>query len=130
MTATQPEGRPKPARVTGPKHLIAAGMYSIGGLKRLWAETAFRHEVLVIVVVLAGLFLFGASLLQILIATILLLLLIATEALNTALECIVDHVSPGWAEFARDAKDLGSLAVLCILLANGVWLVTVAVSLI
>jgi len=69
-------------------------MYSIGGLKRLWAETAFRHEVLVIVVVLAGLFLFGASLLQILIATILLLLLIATEALNTALECIVDHVSP------------------------------------
>lgn len=105
-------------------------MYSIGGLKRLWAETAFRYEVLVIVVVLAGLFLFGASLLQILIATILLLLLIATEALNTALECIVDHVSPGWAEFARDAKDLGSLAVLCILLANGVWLVTVAISLI
>ncbi len=85
---------------------------------------------LAIVIVLAGLFLFGASLLQVLIAAILILLLIATEALNTALECIVDHVSPGWAEFARDAKDLGSLAVLCILLANGVWLVTVAVSLI
>lgn len=115
--------------MTGPKHLIAAGQYSLGGLKRLWAETAFRHEVLAIIVVLAGLFLLGASLWQILVATILILLLIATEALNTALECIVDHLSPDWAEFARDAKDLGSLAVLCILLANGVWLVSVAISL-
>ena len=97
-------------------------------MKRLWAEAAFRHEVLAIVLVLAGLCLFGASLSQILIATILILLLIATEALNTALECIVDHISPGWAEFARDAKDLGSLAVLCILLANGVWLISVAAS--
>lgn len=104
-------------------------MYSLGGLRRLWAETAFRHEVLAIAIVEAGLFLFGASFGQILIATILILLLIATEALNTALECIVDHVSPDWAEFARDAKDLGSLAVLCILLANGIWLVSVAVSL-
>jgi diacylglycerol kinase (ATP) len=110
-------------------HLFAACRYSLGGLKRLWAETAFRHEVLAIILVLAGLFLFGASALQILVATILVLLLIATEALNTALECVVDHVSPGWAEFARDAKDLGSLAVMCILLANGVWLISVAVSL-
>lgn len=104
-------------------------MFSIGGLKRLWGETAFRHEVLAIILVLAGLFVFGATLLQILTATILILILIATEALNTALECIVDHVSPDWAEFARDAKDLGSLAVMCVLLANGVYLVSVAVSL-
>lgn len=104
-------------------------MFSIGGLKRLWGETAFRHEVLAIILVLAGLFVFGAALPQILTATILILILIATEALNTALECIVDHVSPDWAEFARDAKDLGSLAVMCVLLANGVYLVSVAVSL-
>lgn len=115
--------------MNGPKHLIAAVMFSIGGLKRLWGETAFRHEVLAIILVLAGLFVFGAALPQILTATILILILIATEALNTALECIVDHVSPDWAEFARDAKDLGSLAVMCVLLANGVYLVSVAVSL-
>lgn len=115
--------------MTGPKHLLAAARYSLGGLKRLWAETAFRHEVMAIVAVMAGLLLFGATALQILIATILVLLLIATEALNTALECIVDHVSPDWAEFARDAKDLGSLAVMCVLLGNGVWLISVAVSL-
>ncbi len=46
------------------------------------------------------------------------LLLVAAEALNTAIEVVVDHLAPGWAEFARDAKDLGSLAVLCLILAN------------
>ena len=41
------------------------------------------------------------------------LLLIAVEALNTALEVLVDHLSPGWSAWAKEAKDLGSLAVAC-----------------
>jgi diacylglycerol kinase (ATP) len=45
----------------------------------------------------------------------LVLLLIAVEALNTALEVLVDHLSPGWSQFAKDAKDLGSLAVACVI---------------
>jgi diacylglycerol kinase (ATP) len=53
------------------------------------------------------------------------LLLIATEALNTAIEVLVDHVSPNWSEAARDAKDLGSLAVMALLWANGVFVVYV-----
>ncbi len=48
----------------------------------------------------------------------LVLLLVATEALNTALEVLVDHLSPGWSEFAKDAKDLGSLAVACVVAIN------------
>lgn len=52
---------------------------------------------------------------------ILWLLLVAIEALNTAVEAIVDHVSPHWSEAARDAKDLGSLAVMALLCANGVF---------
>jgi len=47
------------------------------------------------------------------------LLLVAVKALNTAIECIVDHVTGDWAEFARNAKDLGFLAVLCVLLGGG-----------
>jgi diacylglycerol kinase (ATP) len=43
------------------------------------------------------------------------LLLIAVEALNTALEVLVDHLSPGWSQFAKEAKDLGSLAVACVI---------------
>jgi len=51
--------------------------------------------------------------------------LVAVEALNTAIECIVDHLAPQWEEFARDAKDLGSLATMCLLCANGVFVGTV-----
>ncbi len=38
-------------------------------------------------------------------------MLFATEALNTAIEEVVDRISPEWSLAARNAKDLGSLAV-------------------
>jgi diacylglycerol kinase (ATP) len=113
----------RPERVTGPKHVIAALLYSLGGIRRLWAETAFRHEVLLAALVLGGLFALGASAQTLVIAAILALVLIAVEALNTAIEILVDNASPEWSEFARDAKDLGSLAVFCLLLANGLYLI-------
>ena len=53
----------------------------------------------------------------------LVLLLVAFEALNTAIECIVDHLAPQWQEFARDAKDLGSLATMCMLITSGIFFV-------
>ncbi|MCK4713510.1 MAG: diacylglycerol kinase, partial [Marinosulfonomonas sp.] len=111
-----------PTRVTGIKHVFAATRYSIGGLKRLWGEAAFRHEVLLYLIVLGIFAGIGANMGEFLGATILALLLIATEALNTAIEAVVDHISPEWNEFARDAKDLGSLAVMCLLIANALFL--------
>lgn len=118
----------RPNRITGPKHLLAAGSYSLGGLRRLWAETAFRHEVLGGGLALGLLLGVGATLLQLLGFGLLFLLLIAVEALNTAVEEIVDHLSPGWSTMARNAKDLGSLAVLCVLLANGLYLAVVVLG--
>jgi diacylglycerol kinase (ATP) len=50
----------------------------------------------------------------------LVLLLVAFEALNAAIECIVDHLALQWQEFARDAKNLGSLATMCMLILNGI----------
>lgn len=122
MTGPEPDQRQKPARISGPAHVLAAASYSVGGLRRLWKETAFRHEALAFVgalVLLGGL---GASLAEFGLLLGLFFLLVAVEALNTAIECIVDHLAPDWQEFARDAKDLGSLAVMCILLAAGVFL--------
>jgi diacylglycerol kinase (ATP) len=117
--------RPKPDRITGIAHVFAAGAYSIGGLRRLWQETAFRHIVLALAVCMAAFTLMGASYVEYGILLILFFCLVATEALNTAIECIVDHLAPDWAEFARDAKDLGSLATMCLLCANGVFIGTV-----
>ena len=53
--------------------------------------------------------------------------LIAVEALNTALEVLVDHLSPGWSQFAKDAKDLGSLAVVCVLGLIGLYVLGVLI---
>ena len=108
----------KPARKTGIAHFFAAAGYSAGGLRRLWSESAFRQEMLGLVVVPVVLWLFGGTALHYLVFAGLALLVVALEALNTALECLVDHLTQHWAEFARDAKDLGSLAVLCGLLCH------------
>lgn len=114
--------RPKPERITGLRHFFAAATYSFGGIKRLWQETAFRHIVTVCAICIVGLAAIGATLPQIGGFAILVLLLVAAEALNTAIECVVDHLAPDWQEFARDAKDLGSLATMCLLVANGLYL--------
>ena len=116
---------PVPPRKTGLAHLLAATRYSLQGARRLWHEAAFRHEVLAAALVLPALALLGAPLWALAVQAVLVLILIATEALNTAIEELVDHLTADWAAFAANAKDLGSLAVMCLLLANGVWLATV-----
>jgi diacylglycerol kinase (ATP) len=103
----------KPPRKSGIAHFFAAASYSLGGLRRLARESAFRQEVLLILALVVVFVLFGASVPELLGLLALGLLLIAVEALNTALEVLVDHLSPGWSQFAKDAKDLGSLAVAC-----------------
>lgn len=103
----------KPARKSGLAHFFAAAGYSAAGLRRLARESAFRQEVALIVALLVLFLGLGASLPEVLGLLGLGLLLIAVEALNTAIEVVVDHLSPGWSAFAKDAKDLGSLAVAC-----------------
>ena len=117
----------KPPRKTGIAHFFAAAGYSMGGLKRLAQESAFRQEVALIAGLFVGLVIFGASLPEVLGLLALGLLLIAVEALNTALEVLVDHLSTGWSQFAKEAKDLGSLAVACTI---GLLLIYSAVALI
>lgn len=111
-----------PPRQAGFAHLVAATRYSLSGIRRLWREAAFRHEVLGAAVILPGLALVGAPVWALAVQAVLVLILIAAEALNTALEEVVDHLTRDWADFAKHAKDLGSLAVMCLLVANGVWL--------
>jgi diacylglycerol kinase (ATP) len=103
---------------TGIAHLFAATRYSFGGVRRLWQETAFRHMALAFPVCGTVLALAGATWIEYCILLVLFFALIAVEALNTAIECIVDHLASDWQEFAHDAKDLGSLATMCMICAN------------
>lgn len=122
MTEKHATSIPRPGRVTGPAHLVAAAGYSAAGARRLWQETAFRHIVLALLVCLALFAAIGAGAFEFAGLLVLFFCLVAVEALNTAIECIVDHLAPDWQEFARDAKDLGSLATMCLLCANGLFI--------
>ncbi|TAG20103.1 MAG: diacylglycerol kinase [Rhodobacterales bacterium] len=111
----------KPPRKTGVAHFFAAASYSQAGARRLWRESAFRQEVLALVVLILVFAVTGASLGEGVGLILLGLMVLAVEALNTALEELVDHLSPGWSEFAKNAKDLGSFAVACALTATGLY---------
>lgn len=103
----------KPPRKSGVAHFFAAAGYSRGGLQRLARESAFRQEAALVALLLVLFVVFGASIPEVLGLLAFGLALVAVEALNTALEVLVDQLSPGWSQFAKDAKDLGSLAVAC-----------------
>ncbi len=92
-------------------HFVDAAGYSAQGMRRLMRETAARQELAAAVLGVAVLALRGASGLQIAVFVMLMMGLLAVEAVNTAFEEVVDHLSPGWSEMAKNVKDLGSLAV-------------------
>ncbi|MGH6858786.1 MAG: diacylglycerol kinase [Phyllobacterium sp.] len=103
---------------TGIRHLLAAGHYSMGGARRLLKETAARHEIAAYLVMLALFAAIGARGAHYMALTVFFLLLLAVEALNTAIEEVVDHISRDYSAAARHAKDLGSFAVFCLLAIN------------
>lgn len=111
----------KPSPRTGLPHLIAATGYSLAGLGRLWREVAFRQEVFAGGAGLLILLVSGAAIHSLAIFVMLLMALLAVEAINTAIEVIVDHLSPEWSEFGKQAKDIGSAAVLLMIGVNAIW---------
>ncbi len=121
--------RPFFKKTTGFRHLIAAASYSLKGAERLLHESAARHEIIAYLIATALFSLLRASLIHYLVLTCLFLLLLAIEALNTAIEEIVDHISPDYSLAARNAKDLGSFAVSCVLGINAVFIAYVAFDL-
>lgn len=102
-------------------HIVDAAGYSLAGFRRLWAETAARLEILAAAIIVAGLIWRGAALWQWLVVLFLFALVLVIEALNTAIEVLTDRVSPEWSQTAKDAKDLGSLAVGLMLTVCGVF---------
>lgn len=96
----------------GPVGVWRAFMWSLKGLTTAFRiESSFRLEVyLALVLAPLGFWLGGDALERALLVGCLLLVLSA-ELLNSALEAIVDKVSPEFHEFAGRAKDMGSAAV-------------------
>lgn len=110
---------------TGIRHFFAAAGYSWGGFQRLLQEAAFRQELLFAAVSLILLIAVGASFGEIIIAMVIFLGVFAVEAMNTAVEEVIDRISPEISNVGKYAKDLGSFAVFCMLVAAGLYMLYV-----
>ncbi len=106
---------------TGLRHFFFAALYSWQGLRRLIKEAAFRHQLGAFVFGLIVLIAVGVSIERLVGYLILMLIMFAVEGLNTAIEEIMDRISPEYSDAARNAKDLGSFAAACLIGANAIY---------
>lgn len=108
------------------RHVVHAAGYSAAGLRHLFStELAARIEVAAGILAVLWLLILGRPLRDFVIIVMLFLVLISIEALNTAIERIVDRLSPELSDFGKYSKDLGSAAVFTMLAAAGVFLIAV-----
>lgn len=108
-----------PEKKTGIAHFFAAARYSLQGLKFMTGEVPFRHEVAALTLILFMLLFLGASALTIILTFSFGIATIAIEAVNSAIELIIDRTSPEISNYAKNAKDVGSFAVACMMIATG-----------
>ena len=95
--------------------------YSLDGLSYLMSsEFAARLEIYAFFWIICLLLFLQAPLAVLVTTVILFCVLIAVEALNTAIEVLVDRVSPEISDTGKRGKDLGSFSVMCLIVANGV----------
>lgn len=109
---------------TGCKRLLYAFGYSMQGLfAALRYEIAFRQAFLLLLAAGIGSFFLDVSPVERLSMIAVLLLVVMVEALNSAIECVVDRISTEPHLLSGRAKDYGSLAVLiAIIIALATWL--------
>jgi diacylglycerol kinase (ATP) len=107
-----------------PKYsLFANTTYALKGLVDLIkTESSFRLEILVLLIAIPIIIFIDKSMLEKLFLFSSIMLILIVEAMNGAVERVVDLVSPDYNELAGKAKDAGSAAVfLSITLAVVVW---------
>lgn len=108
---------------SGLKRIFSAFFYSMDGLRTAWRyEHAFRQELVITVSGIVGALLIPVTLLERVILIGVLLLVLIVELLNSAIEAAVDRVSLERNPLSKNAKDLGSAAVmLSMLMAAIAW---------
>ncbi len=112
-----------PSKKTGLARVIAAFNYSLDGLRAAFiSEAAFRQEIILFFLLLPVVFFLPVSNY---IKCLLLMantLVLIVELLNSGIEAVVDMTSPEYHKLAKQAKDMGSAAVLLsLLLSVSLW---------
>jgi len=108
------------------RHVVYAAGYSMAGLVYMMrSEIAARSEVVAVALAILWLAVLGRPISNYLVLLMLACILFAVEAVNTAIEVLVDRLSPEQSNFAKIVKDLGSTAVFFLLAASGLYLAAV-----
>lgn len=124
MNPANPDPNRTTSQTSKSTGFLHAARNSIDGLRVLAAEKAVQRELLVLCISIAWCA-YMPNMYSLLLV-VLALLLLATEALNTAIETLCDHVTPEIHPMIKKVKDMGSAAVLLVSCAWGlvvVWLV-------
>lgn len=96
----------------GPRQILKALRYSMQGLRAAWShEPSFRLEVWMFLPLAPLAFWLGESPVERALLFGCLILVLALELMNGAVEAIVDKTTPEIHELAGRAKDMGSAAV-------------------
>lgn len=107
-----------PPRRRGLSRIFAALVYSLHGLAGAWcSQAAFRQEIMLVAPLSVAIFFVPCSNTLKLIVLLSHVGLLIVELLNSAIEAVVDKASPEFHALARQAKDMGSAAVLLSLVA-------------
>ena len=111
---------------TGPAREIYATGYTMAGPSAAYrSESTFRQECWLALLMLPLASTVGRSWVEtpMLIGSLLLLLVMVFELLNSDIEAAIDRVSFEWRDLPKHAKDLASAAVfLSLMLCAGIWL--------
>ena len=121
--STSPTPRSEFKSKNGITRLRGAYRYSIEGLKFAWTnEYAFRQELMIVVPAVCIAIVLPVSTVERIMLISALAGVLIVELLNSAIEAVVDRISLEWHHGSKNAKDLGSAAVLVtIVLAVLVW---------
>ncbi len=107
---------------TGLHRLWHATRYSLDGLRAGWGQTAFRQEALAALVLLPLSLWLGQSWVEVVLLGGSIVLVLVVELLNSGVEAAIDRIGPEWHLLSKQAKDMGSAAVLLsVLLCAGIW---------
>jgi diacylglycerol kinase (ATP) len=116
---------PSPFKSTGGlRRVLNALRYSQQGLRAaITHEAAFRQELALAVVMIPAAFFLGRTLTEVLLLVGSVVFVLVVELLNSAIEALADALSVETHPLLGRAKDLGSAAVmLMLLLTGGIWI--------
>jgi len=101
----------------GPARILKATVWSLQGLKAAWLhESSFRLEVCLFVVLAPLALWLGSSAIERAILLGSMLLVLGVELLNSSIEALIERYGPEHHELAGRAKDMGSAAVMVMML--------------